>query len=608
MDAMTDDRSSLGEQIARGTQSLSALFAFIRATFEGGEMKHVKLLLALTIVVMLVAACAPAATPVPPTSAPQPAAPASAPAQPTAVPPTSAPPPTAVPPTATKPAPTTAPVAAGPRILKLAATASVTTWDPSTSFSTEALYMANLYEPLLWVNPPNAKDKYTPALAEKWDHSADGTTWTFTLRKGVKFHDGTALTAEAVTKSISRTITLDAGAAFIWAPVAKMETPDPQTVVFRLKYAAPMELIAGSTYGAWIYSPKAVEAANQDPKYFEKGLEAGTGPYKMESYTAGKEVVLTKFDDYWGGWKDVAHFDKVVVSITPEAVTQQQMLEGGQVDLALSLPLENIKRFKDNASFTVSEEPSLMNYVGYLNTKRPPLDNKLVRQAIAYAIPYNDIVAVGPQGFGTQARSVVPKGVWPYSEDVFQYKSDLAKAKDLMKQAGLDGKTFNLTLTYAAENQNEERFAPLVKDALKPLGFNVEIKPMLWTQQWKLAKDDPTKAQDIFLLLYWPTYSDAGTDNLFSMMHSEKKPFFNLGYYSNPDFDKLIDDAAAIMVTDPKKSQEMYTKAMNLAADDSPVLAFYDLKQVNVVPKSLQGFQYNMNYPFSTFFYPLYKK
>ena len=559
-------------------------------------MKYLKLLSALTIVVVLVAACGPAATPAPATTAP------------VAVPPTSAPP-TASPPKPTAVPPTAVPSTPAPRILKVALTASVTTWDPSASFSTEALYMANLYEPLLWVNPPDANPsgKYTPALAEKWEYSNDGTTWTVHLRKGVKFHDGADLNADAVVKSISRTITLGGGAAFIWAPVAAMETPDPMTVVFKLKYAAPMELIAGSTYAAWIYSPKAVEAAAKDDKYFEKGVEAGTGPYMLESYTAGKEVVLTQFGDYWGGWKDKPHFDKVIVSITPEIVTQQQMLEGGQVDLA-GVPLENVAtQFKNNPKFTVFEDPSPNNYVGFLNTRKPPLDNKLVRQAIAYAIPYDDIVTIGAQGYGTQSRSAVPRGVWPYSDEVFQYKQDLNKAQDLMKQAGLAGKTIKLTLTYAAENQHEERFAPVVKDALKQIGIEVEIKPMLWAQQWKLAKDDPTKAQDIFLLLYWPTYSDAGTDNLYSMFHSEKKPFFNLGYYSNPEYDKLIDDAAAIMVTDPKKSQEMYTQAMNILAQDSPSLFFYDVKNVAVVPKYLQGFKYNLNYPFSTFFYQLSK-
>jgi peptide/nickel transport system substrate-binding protein len=176
-----------------------------------------------------------------------------------------------------------------------------------------------------------------------------------------------------------------------------------------------------------------------------------------------------------------------------------------------------------------------------------------------------------------------------------------------MKQAGLAGKTTKLTLTYASENPAEERFAPIVKDALRQIGFEVEIKPMLWAQQWKLAKDDPAKAQDIFVVLYWPTYSDAGTDNLYTFFHSEKKPFFNLGYYSNPEFDKLIDDAAGITVTDPKKSQEMYTQAMNILAQDCPGLFFFDYKAPFVVPTYLQGFKYNLNYPFTIFYYPMSK-
>ena len=181
-------------------------------------MRYLNLLSILTVAVTLVAACGPAATPAPATTAP------------VAPPPTSAPP-TAAPPTAK---PTAVPPTPAPRILKVAGTASVTTWDPSASFSTEAAYLANLYEPLLWVNPPDAKDKYAPALAEKWEHSDDFMTWTFHLRKGIKFHDGAELNADAVIKSISRTITLGQGAAFIWAPVATMESPDPMTVVFKL--------------------------------------------------------------------------------------------------------------------------------------------------------------------------------------------------------------------------------------------------------------------------------------------------------------------------------------------------------------------------------------
>ena len=490
----------------------------------------------------------------------------------------------------------------GPNVLTVAATANLTTWDPIKSFSTEALYLANFYEPLLRVNPPGAAERFEPVLAESWTSSEDGLVWTFSLRPGVTFHDGEPLTADAVKLSIDAAKER-AGASFIWAPLESITVVDELTVQFNLSYAAPLDLIASSLYGAWIISPKALAAAAADDTYFEQGLEAGTGPYMLESYTPDQEVLMTRFDGYWGGWAE-GQFDKVLTLIVPEAVQQQQMLEGDEVDLALRIPEENYAGFADKPGYTLVSEPSYFNYVGFLNTVRPPLDNALVRQAIAYAIPYQDIIDVATFGQATQARGPVPAGVWPYSENVAQYTQDLDKARALLAEAGqADG--FDLRLTYAAENQTEERFAPLIKDALAEVGINVTIEPILFNQQWAEAKNDPAAAQDMFLLLYWPTYSDAGTDNLWSMFHSSESPFFNLSYWKNEEFDALIDEAAALTVTDPETSFSMYEEAQNLLVEESPGLFFFDTKASYVIPDHISGFQYNLNYPFATFFYQL---
>ncbi len=507
-------------------------------------------------------------------------------------------------PTAT-PKPTAAPAkeAAGSNVLKVASTANITTWDPVKSFSTEALYMANLYEQLLRVNPPGSAEPFTPLLAKRWEVSDDGLTWTFNLREGVKFHDGEPLTAEAVKKSIEAAAERG-GASFIWAPLDKIEVVDDLTVALKFKNPVPADLIASSLYGAWIVSPKALDAAAADENYFETGLAAGTGPYKLESYTPDQEVLLTKNEDYWGGWKE-GQFDKVLLLIVPEAVQQQQMLEGGEVDLALRLPQENYADFENKEGYSLLVEPAFFNYVGFFNTLRPPLDNPKVRQALAYAIPYQDIIDVAAYGYGTQARGPVPAGVWPYSEEVKQYQQDLDKARDLLAEAGYPDGGFDLRLTYAAENQTEERFAPLIKDAFAEIGVNVEIEPILFNQQWEEAKADPEKAQNMFLLLYWPTYSDAGTDNLWSMFHSSEEPFFNLSYWENKKFDKLIDDAAVLTVTDPETSLQKYTEAQNLLVDEAPGIFFFDAAAPYVVPDHIKGFEYNLNYPFATFFYPM---
>ncbi len=492
-----------------------------------------------------------------------------------------------------------------PRVLKVAATANITTWDPVKSFSTEALYMANFYEQLLRINPPGSAESFTPLLAESWESSPDAMTWTFKLRSGVKFHDGEPLTAEAVKMSIEAAAD-HGGASFIWLPLDTIEAVDDLTVKFNLKYAAPLDLIASSLYGAWIVSPKALAAAAADENYFEAGIEAGTGPYMLESYTPDKEVLLTANQEYWGGWDDVKHFDKVLLTITPEAVQQQQMLDGGEVDLALSLPLENIGDYKGKAGFNFYEEPSFFNYVGYFNTLRPPLDNALVRQALSYAIPYDDIIKIGAQGYGTQSRGPVPAGVFPWSANVPQYAHDAAKAKDLLAQAGYPDGGFKLRITYAAENQSEERFVPLIKDAFAEVGVEVEIEALKFNQQWELSKSDPANAQDMFIVLYWPTYSDAGSDNLWSLFHSSEKPFFNLSYWKNEQYDTLVDDAGALTGSDRAAAQAKYEEAMTLLVDEAPGVFFYDTKAVYAVPDTLKGFEYNLNYPFALFFYPLY--
>ncbi|HZJ09813.1 MAG TPA: ABC transporter substrate-binding protein [Trueperaceae bacterium] len=488
--------------------------------------------------------------------------------------------------------------------LRVAATASVTTWDPSLSFSTEAIYLANIYEPLLWANPSGSAEPFTPALATSWEVAEDGLSWTFHLREGVAFHDGATLNAEAVKRSLDRHREIG-GAAFIWAPVDEIVIVDDLTVRFNLSYAAPLDLIASSLYGAWIVSPDALDAVAADETYFEAGIGAGTGPYKLSSYLPDSEVVLTAFDRYWGGWDDAEHFSNVVVSIVSDQVIQEQLLRAGEVDLALSLPPASHEAFAANPAYDVKVETTPFNYVGFLNTLRPPLDDVRVRQAISYAVPYADIIEVGVEGLGTQARGPVPEGIFPYSEEVPQYSYNPERARQLLAEAGLaDG--FSLRLTYAAENVVERNFAPVFADALADVGIDVSIEPMLFNQQWALSKDDPANAQDIFLLLYWPTYSDAGSDNLWSMFHSSEVPFFNLSYWANEEFDALVDEAIVLAGTDRQAAQDLYVEAMTLLVDEAPGLFFMDVGAWYAVPTYLAGFEYNINYPFATFFYPLH--
>lgn len=494
-----------------------------------------------------------------------------------------------------------------PLVLKIANAANITTWDPIASFSTEASYLANSYEQLLRINPPGSAEMYTPLLAESWEVSADGLAYTFHLRTGVKFHDGEPMNAAAVKASIDAAVER-AGASFIWLPLDNVEVVDDSTVKFNLKWAAPVDLIASSLYGAWIVSPKALEAGAADETFWADGKSYGTGPYMVESYTPDAEIVFTQNTEYWGGW-EAGQYEKVVVSIVPEATTRQQMLEGGEVDIATALPMDNIATFESDPNYTVYKEPSFFNYVGFFNTLKEPLNDIKVRQALSYAIPYDDIIAIGAKGLGTQSYGPVPAGVFPWDDSVFRYSYDLDKAKALLKEAGHEGGGFSIRLTYAAENATEEAFAPLIKDSFAQIGVDVTIEPLAFGQQWELAKTDPATAQDMFLLLYWPTYSDVGADNMWSMFYAGAEPpylnatNFNLSYWKNDQYNALMDEAGAITATDYAGSKAKYVEALNILVEEAPAVFFFDTMAVFVVPKSIEGFHYNLNYPFVHYFF-----
>ena len=291
---------------------------------------------------------------------------------------------------------------------------NITTLDPSVSYSTEVQYMANMYETLIKVNPPGSKEMFSYVLATGFTASDDGLAYTFTLRKGVKFHDGTAFTAEAVKFSIERTKKIGKGAAFIWGDLKEVKIVDDYTVKLILKSPAPLPMIAASANGSYIMSPSVGDKGQQ---WFDQGNEAGSGPYTMKNYKSGESWILARFDDYWGGWSG-KHVENILVKYTKEGLIQLKMLQSNEAMLAGRIPIDSYPKVQKAANTKVIEGPSYVNYMAFFNTTRPPLDQQKVRNALAHAIPYDDLIKIGWDGAATQARGPVPKGQFGYSENV----------------------------------------------------------------------------------------------------------------------------------------------------------------------------------------------
>jgi peptide/nickel transport system substrate-binding protein len=470
--------------------------------------------------------------------------------------------------------------------------------DPSTGFSNDSAVNSSVYETLVRYNP-GSEELVTPVLATEWEANKDSTRWTFTLRDDVTFHDGTPLTAEAVKSSIERTMKLGQGAAFIWDPVKSIEATDDKTVVFNLNYAAPLDLVATAGYGAYIFSSDCVKGKKS--AFFNAGNDCGSGPYTLERYEPGQRVVLKAFEDYWGGWNE-GQFEDVVLQVVEDPTLRQQMIESGDADLTYDIPIDNLEALGENPDVEVVTNPAFQNLIAFFNTQKAPLEDPQVRKGLASAFPYEAYIENVMQGFAKQSNGIIPHGLFGHSDSVPQYEHDLEQTRELLQQTGVSESP--LTLTYATGDQNEAQAAELWKAELAKVGVDLKIRAMSWEAQWDLGKSSPATAQDIFVMYWWPTYPTP-YDHLFSMFHSEEEPFFNLGYYSNPTFDRTIDQANTLLGTDKAKAEEMFIEAQQILYQDTPAVPIFDQENIHVIRSDIKGYDDNPAYPHVVFFYEL---
>jgi len=479
-------------------------------------------------------------------------------------------------------------------------------WDPSETFSNEITILNNIYEGLTHWDSVSGTIK--PLLATSWDVSEDALHWTFHLRECVKFHCGHKFNASAVKYSIERNIEGGKGASYIWSPVDSIEILDEYIVRFNLKFPAPLDLIASAGYCSQPYCPICTEKHGHD--WFYEGHDLGTGPYYVEEYDKGEElVILRKFDDYWGGWTG-KEFDIVLLYGIPEASTVRMMIEKGELFITDDLPFEMVKDMEKNPKIRIQISPSWQNMFGLLNTQEPsPLSNKLLRQAISYAVPYEVCCRDIRYGYATQSHGTIPSELLGHSDELPQYNYNLTKARELLAQAGYpNGEGLeSLFLTYNAGDEDERKFAEIYKADLAKIGVTLDIKAMTWTAQMAKAAASPEERQDIFLFYWWPDYPDPYSW-LRSMFHSVSPEdiVFECAYYNNSYFDNLIDEAYAVTGTDLARAQEMYEEAQEILIDDAVALFIYDWTYVRPMRVELKGYIDNPAYPNAYFLHDMY--
>ena len=491
--------------------------------------------------------------------------------------------------------------------LVIASGADAVTLDPGVSFDGQSVLLwRGVYEALLKYK--GGTTEIEPNLAESYSISPDKLTYTFKIRKGIKFQDGETLDAAAVKFNIDRQIAIKQGIAYALGPVTKIETPDDSTVVLHLSTPSDGLLSAfAGLYTVEMISPKAIKDHTTNNDWGQAWLRdhmVGTGPYMLQGYTQSQQAVFTRNPNYWRGW-DGDHFQRVIVKYVHEPSTEQLLLQQGEIDVALFLPDDVVESLDGKPGIAVTNVPSFNLYYIVLPTNKGPTANVKVRQAIAYGFNYQSFVKDMLRGKARQARGPLPSNFISFNPNIPQYNYDPAKAKQLLAEAGYPKGGFTLKYIYESGYWWKRPLGELFQSNMKDLGITVEIQEMS-PSAWAATLSNPQTAGEAFGLVWWPTLATP-YDYMWSVFDTQAQGSagYNWGYYSNPKLDKLLDAASA--EPDDAKRKEMYGEAQKLLVEESPALYIYEKNYRLPMSDKLQGFVFNGIYIETLDFYALHK-
>ncbi|HDL85066.1 MAG TPA: ABC transporter substrate-binding protein [Candidatus Acetothermia bacterium] len=436
----------------------------------------------------------------------------------------------------------------------------------------------------------------SPGLAESWDASADGLTWTFHLRKGAKFHSGNEVTADAVVFSFTRALALNF--APIW--MLKQYVPSSENIKKIDKYTVAItttvplsEGLMGAIMGVQgicsIIDPAVVAAHKtaSDP-WANKWLQfhdAGSGPYKLIEWAPNDRVIMQRFNDYWGG---PAKTKNLIFLDIPEVEQQALSLESGSIDIALNLLPSAIEKFKTEKSFKVYEIPGW--HIRYLamNAGMKPFDNPLVREAVKYAIDYNAIVNGIVKGAAVIGETFIPVGI-PGHLDATPYHKDIQKAKDLLAQAGYpNGFTTQILCTPTFPGRD---IAIEVQQDLAAVGIKADVVQLVAAQMYTLYR---AQKQEMIVADWGVDYA-SGDSLVKPFAHccstGPDAPVRQLAWrnmYSNCKLTALVDKTETEL--NEAKRLDMYKQIQQTILNDGPfAIMYYPLNQY-AAKASVKGF------------------
>jgi len=422
-------------------------------------------------------------------------------------------------------------------------------------------------------------------LAESYEVSEDGKVYTFKLRAGVKFHDGTDFNAQAVKANLDRV--LDPANRLLRATqfnrVDHVEVVDPLTVRIVLKEPFGPFINALAHASAAMISPTALQKHGKDIAFHP----VGTGPFVFSEWKQTEAIVGKKFDGYWKqGYPKV---DQVTWKPVLENNSRAAMLQTGEAHFAYTLPYEQAELLKKVDSLEVVSSPSIIQRFLALNLLQKPFDDLRVRQAIGYAINKQALAKVAFNGYAVPARGFVPGGL-QYALDMEPIAYDVQKAKALLKEAGYPN-GFESVLWSGYNNTTSQKVIQFVQQQLAQVGIKVSVQALEPGQRAELVDSwpNPQTAKVRMYYIGWSASTGEADWALRPLFSTEAwaPKLANNSFYSNATFDDAV--AQALVTTDADKKAALYKTAQEQLAQDLPRIPLVTEEILSAHAKRLSG-------------------
>jgi peptide/nickel transport system substrate-binding protein len=422
-------------------------------------------------------------------------------------------------------------------------------------------------------------------LATSWKTSTDGKTITMTLRGNATFHDGSKVTATDVQYTLDRIKKIGIDVASLITAYQSATVTSPTTLTLHL--SAPYAPFMAALTRIYIVNATLVQdhAGSNDGQSWLATHDAGSGPYKLVSYTPNAEAQYTQYKKYWGGWDGQAK--TVIFKYMSDGAAEQSALLDGDVDLAMDIDPSSWASFESNSKYVVNKANTNVVLYVFFKMVGSPTATKYLREAITYAYDYPQHVSDILKGAGQSVKGVLPSGMECYDPNVTQPAYDPAKAKMLLAKSGL--KNVTLTMTYLKATSEMEQAAALLQSNLKQIGVTLKLQAITFPQYAQMETKTST-TPEMGMIYAFPAYPDPSAilDQNFDSTFINGGE--NYGVYVNHTVDKLLEKAQMLSSTTQRCA--LYNQAEKLITADYPTVNMANSQYVTVYSKRLSGYRY----------------